>query len=57
MALFACLLGYGEVGLRIEKEAGMPDSLAKLEGYPYLHWIEPEYQKTVRLGMGGFAAV
>ncbi len=61
MALLACLLGYGEVGLWIKKEAAKPGSLAKLEGNPYLHWIEdysgPEYQKAVRLGMGGFAEV
>ncbi|PBK64591.1 hypothetical protein ARMSODRAFT_469137 [Armillaria solidipes] len=55
MALLACLLGYGEVGLWIKKEAAKPGSLAKLEGNPYLHWIEdysgPEYQNAVRLGM------
>ncbi|KAK0227908.1 Phosphomethylpyrimidine kinase-domain-containing protein [Armillaria fumosa] len=55
MALLACLLGYGEVGLWIKKEAAKLGSLAKLEGNPYLHWIEdysgPEYQNAVRLGM------
>ncbi len=50
-----------EVGLWIKKEVAKPGSLVKLEGNPYLHWIEdysgPEYQKAVRLGMGEFVAV
>ncbi|KAK0227900.1 hypothetical protein IW262DRAFT_1347728, partial [Armillaria fumosa] len=54
MALLTCLLGYEEVGLWI-KEAAKPGSLAKLEGNPYLHWIDdcsgPEYQNAVRLGV------
>ncbi|KAG7453087.1 uncharacterized protein BT62DRAFT_880196 [Guyanagaster necrorhizus] len=55
MSLLACLLGYGEVGLWIMKEAAKPDSWVKLEGNPYLHWIEDysgiEYQKAVKAGM------
>lgn len=56
MALAACLLGYGEVGLWLKKEAAKPDSWVKLEGNPYKKWIDdysgPDYQKAVQLGLG-----
>ena len=56
MALAACLLGYGEVGLWIKKEASKPDSWVKLDGNPYLKWIEDysgeHYQGAVKLGIG-----
>ena len=56
MALAACLLGYGEVGLWLQREAARPDSWVVLEGNPYLRWIEDysgkEYQAAVRLGLG-----
>ncbi|KAM5542813.1 hypothetical protein V8D89_003774 [Ganoderma adspersum] len=55
MALAACLLGYGEVGLWLQREAARPDSWVVLEGNPYLRWIEDysgkEYQAAVRLGI------
>ncbi|KAI0648441.1 Phosphomethylpyrimidine kinase-domain-containing protein [Trametes meyenii] len=55
MALAACLLGYGEVGLWLKKEAAKPDSWVKLGGNPYLRWIEDysgeHYQGAVRLGL------
>ncbi|KDQ59785.1 hypothetical protein JAAARDRAFT_33355 [Jaapia argillacea MUCL 33604] len=55
MALAACLLGYGEVGLWLRKEAQQPNSWVKLEGNPYRHWIEdysgPEYQAAVKAGI------
>jgi len=35
VALAACLLGYGEVGLWLRSEAEKPDSWVKLEGNPY----------------------
>ncbi|KAI0695108.1 Phosphomethylpyrimidine kinase-domain-containing protein [Cerioporus squamosus] len=55
MALAACLLGYGEVGLWLKKEASKPDSWVKLDGNVYLKWIEDysgeHYQSAVRLGI------
>ncbi|KAJ6606148.1 Phosphomethylpyrimidine kinase-domain-containing protein [Mycena vulgaris] len=51
MALLACLLGYGEVGLWLTR-AG---SGAILDGNPYRRWIEdysgPDYQAAVREGL------
>ena len=56
MALSACLLGYGEVGLWLKKEAAKSDSWVKLDGNPYLKWIEDysgeDYQAAVKLGLG-----
>ncbi len=56
MALAACLLGYGEVGLWPKREASRPDTWVVLEGNPYLRWIEDysgkDYQAAVRLGIG-----
>jgi hydroxymethylpyrimidine/phosphomethylpyrimidine kinase len=56
MALSACLLGYGEVGLWLKKESAKPDSWVKLDGNPYLKWIEDysgeDYQAAVRRGLG-----
>ena len=56
MALAACLLGYGEVGLWLKKEATKPDSWVKLNGNAYLRWIEDysgeTYQAAVKLGLG-----
>ncbi|KAJ8494986.1 hypothetical protein ONZ51_g1948 [Trametes cubensis] len=55
MALAACLLGYGEVGLWLKKEAAKPNSWVKLEGNAYLRWIEDysgeQYQNAVKLGL------
>ncbi|KAI8989697.1 Phosphomethylpyrimidine kinase-domain-containing protein [Trametes punicea] len=55
MALAACLLGYGEVGLWLKKEASKPNSWVKLEGNTYLKWIEDysgeQYQTAVKLGI------
>lgn len=59
MALAACLLGYGEVGLWLKKEATKPNSWVKLEGNAYLQWIEDysgeHYQNAVKLGLGELA--
>jgi hydroxymethylpyrimidine/phosphomethylpyrimidine kinase len=56
MALMACLLGYGEVGLWLKKEAGLPSSWVAMEGNPYRKWIEDysgvHYQNAVRIGIG-----
>ncbi|KAJ7611751.1 Phosphomethylpyrimidine kinase-domain-containing protein [Roridomyces roridus] len=51
MALLACLLGYGEVGLWLKASA----SWVILEGNPYRRWIEDysgaEHQAAVRAGL------
>jgi thiaminase len=56
MALAACLLGYGEVGLWLKKEAAKCDSWVKLDGNPYLKWIQDysgeDYQAAVKRGLG-----
>jgi hydroxymethylpyrimidine/phosphomethylpyrimidine kinase len=58
MALLACLLGYGEVGLWLRKQASLPNSWVKFEGNPYKRWIEDysgnEYQRAVKMGLGAF---
>ncbi|TEB34011.1 thiamine biosynthesis protein [Coprinellus micaceus] len=55
MALMACLLGYGEVGLWLKKEASLPSSWVAMEGNPYRKWIEDysgvHYQNAVRIGI------
>ncbi|EGN96401.1 hypothetical protein SERLA73DRAFT_112697 [Serpula lacrymans var. lacrymans S7.3] len=55
MALMACLLGYGEVGLWLKKEACKPNSWVVWDGNPYLKWIEDysgqDYQSAVRKGL------
>ncbi|KIJ63358.1 hypothetical protein HYDPIDRAFT_113346 [Hydnomerulius pinastri MD-312] len=55
MALAACLLGYGEVGLWLKKEAEKPNSWVKWEGNPYLKWMQDysgeDYQNAVRVGL------
>ncbi|TFY64232.1 hypothetical protein EVJ58_g2760 [Rhodofomes roseus] len=61
MALVACLLGYGEVGLWLKKEAARPDSWVKLENNPYRKWIDDysgeDYQKAVKLGLDAIEAM
>lgn len=56
MALAACLLGYGEVGLWLKREAARPDTWVKLEDNPYRRWIDDysgaNYQAAVKLGLG-----
>ncbi|TDL18514.1 heme oxygenase-like protein [Rickenella mellea] len=55
VALAACLLGYGEVGLWIKAEAAAEDTWVTLEGNPYLRWIEDysgrDYQNAVKQGI------
>lgn len=59
MAVAACLLGYGEVGLWLKKEAQKPNSWVKWEGNPYLEWIKvyagEEYQAGVVSGISEYA--
>ena len=56
MALAACLLGYGEVGLWLMQEAKQPQSWVRIEGNPYMKWIEDysgeDYQAAVKVGIG-----
>jgi hydroxymethylpyrimidine/phosphomethylpyrimidine kinase len=58
MALLACLLGYGEVGLWLKKAAARPESGMFIAGNPYRRWIEDysgeHYQAAVRVGLGRF---
>ncbi|KAG2040280.1 Phosphomethylpyrimidine kinase-domain-containing protein [Suillus americanus] len=55
VALAACLLGYGEIGLWLKEEARAPDSWVQWEGNPYLKWMEDYsgdvYQKAVKAGL------
>jgi len=55
MALAACLIGYGEVGLWLQREANRPQSWVKIEDNPYRKWIEDysgeSYQGAVRVGI------
>lgn len=41
VALGACLLGYGEVGLWLKKEALKEDSPINFEGNPYRKYVSP----------------
>ena len=57
VALAACLLGYGEVGLWLVSEASKgKDSWVKMEGNKYRKWIEDyggeRYQNAVKTGIG-----
>lgn len=56
MALLACLLGYGEVGLWLKKETAQEGSWVVYENNPYRQWIDdysgPVYQQAVRSGLG-----
>ena len=56
MALAACLLGYGEVGLWLRKEAARPETWVATHGNPYQQWMDDyggvHYQGAVRVGIG-----
>ncbi|KAN0073795.1 Ribokinase-like protein [Tylopilus felleus] len=55
MTLAACLLGYGEVGLWLEKEAAKPNSWVRWQGNPYRKWMEDysgeAFQNAVSTGL------
>ncbi|KAI6017536.1 Phosphomethylpyrimidine kinase-domain-containing protein [Pisolithus microcarpus] len=55
MVLAACLLGYGEVGLWLKREAQKPNSWVVWEGNPYLKWMEDysgeDFQNAVKVGL------
>lgn len=54
IALFACLIGYGEVGLWLKKHSS--DWVKMNSSNPYLQWIEDysgeHYQGAVKMGLG-----
>jgi hydroxymethylpyrimidine/phosphomethylpyrimidine kinase len=58
MALAACLLGYGEVGLWLVDESKRPESWVVMEesSNPYVPWIREYsgemYQRAVGIGLG-----
>jgi len=56
VALMACLLGYGEVGLWLTKEASKENGWVVIEGNPFKKWIEDyagqQYQNAVKIGLG-----
>lgn len=56
MALIACLLGYGEVGLWLKSEASREGSWVVLHDNPYKTWIDiysgADYQEGVKRGLG-----
>ena len=56
VALAACLLGYGEVGLWLMREAKQPRSSVHIENNPYSMWIKDysgeRYQAAVKAGIG-----
>ncbi|KAJ8592664.1 thiamine biosynthesis protein [Rhizopogon salebrosus TDB-379] len=55
VALAACLLGYGEIGLWLKEEARAPNSWVRWDDNPYLKWMEDysgdDYQKAVKVGL------
>jgi hydroxymethylpyrimidine/phosphomethylpyrimidine kinase len=58
MALAACLLGYGEVGLWLIRESKRDNSWVILveKVNPYVRWIRSysgeRYQEAVKIGLG-----
>ena len=58
MALAACLLGYGEVGLWLRREMAKPNTWVVVQGNPYAKWMDDYggegYQEAVKLGLGAF---
>jgi thiaminase len=58
VVLAACLLGYGEVGLWLQREANRPQSWVQIENNPYRKWIEDYsgegYQGVVKVGIGEY---
>ncbi|CAA7260924.1 unnamed protein product [Cyclocybe aegerita] len=61
MALMACLLGYGEVGLWLKKQSEKENSWVVLDGNPYKHWMDEYagemYQNAVQLGLETVEAI
>jgi hydroxymethylpyrimidine/phosphomethylpyrimidine kinase len=60
VALAACLLGYGEVGKWLVREASKRGADIVLDGNPYKAWVDdyagPAYQSAVAHGLGTFVA-
>jgi len=55
VALAACLLGYGEVGLWLKAQSQLESTWVKLSGNPYTKWIDDysgkDYQAAVQSGL------
>ncbi|KII89421.1 hypothetical protein PLICRDRAFT_160775 [Plicaturopsis crispa FD-325 SS-3] len=55
LALLACLLGYGEVGLWLKKESTKEGTWMQVDGNPYQKWIDDysgeDYQNAVKTGL------
>ncbi|KAG6888913.1 hypothetical protein C0992_007100 [Termitomyces sp. T32_za158] len=55
MALLACLLGYGEVGLWLKKEATLLNTWVVTDDNPYKKWMDDyggdTYQGFVKAGL------
>ncbi|KAF8872670.1 Phosphomethylpyrimidine kinase-domain-containing protein [Gymnopilus junonius] len=55
MALMACLLGYGEVGLWLVKESRLPGTWVVQQDNPYWYWAQEYsgemYQSAVKIGL------
>jgi hydroxymethylpyrimidine/phosphomethylpyrimidine kinase len=56
VAVFSCLIGYGEVGLYLNKKIRQGEHGFKLEGNPYKRWIEDysgkDFHAAVSRGIG-----
>ncbi|KAF8638833.1 hypothetical protein AX17_001891 [Amanita inopinata Kibby_2008] len=60
MAVIACLIGYGEVGLWLKGEASREGTRVMLDNNPYRAWIDTysgaHYQAAVMKGLDGIEA-
>jgi len=56
LALLVCLLGYGEIGCWLKREATNEGSCVITKNNPYEKWINDysgeRYQHAVKLGLG-----
>ncbi|KAI0689826.1 Phosphomethylpyrimidine kinase-domain-containing protein [Cytidiella melzeri] len=61
MAAAACLLGYGEVGLWLKREARKQGTWVVVDGNPYAHWMDDyggeQYQSAVKVGIATMEAI
>ncbi|KAI0344983.1 hypothetical protein BDW22DRAFT_1390253 [Trametopsis cervina] len=61
MAAAACLLGYGEVGLWLKKQAQRPGTWVVTDGNPYAQWMDDyggeHYQGAVKIGIETIEAI
>lgn len=61
MAVFSCLVGYGEVGLYLKRKIAEGKDGFRLEGNPYRRWIEDyggdKFQGAVSAGICALSVV